>query len=134
MVDQEEKSKEEEYLNNWKRAQADFVNYKKDEEKRMRDFVKFANEDVILEILDAVANLELAAEHGKDEGLKQIAKQFETVLKKYGVERIVAAGQKFDPALHEAVDAIDDTKGLVEVRSGYTMHGRVIRPSRVTVK
>ena len=126
-------SKEQEYLNNWKRAQADFVNYKKDEAKRLEEFVKFANESVIIEILDVVGNLELAAEHLKDDGLKQVIKQFEEILKKYNVERIAVAGQ-FDPALHEAVDAIDESHPLIEVRAGYTMHGRVIRPARVVNK
>ncbi len=126
-------NKEEEYLNNWKRAQADLINYKKDEGKRMEEFIKFANEDVILEVLDVMGNLELAAEHLKDEGLKQVIKQFESLLKKYGVERI-AVGGKFDPNIHEAVDAIDEAKPLEEVRPGYTMHGRVIRPSRVKNK
>ena len=43
--------------------------------------MKFANEDVILEILDVVANLELAAQHTNDEGLKSIVKEFENILK-----------------------------------------------------
>ena len=121
----------EEYLNNWKRAEADLINYKKDEAKRMEEFAKFANEDVILEILDVVGNLELAAQHIRDDGLKSIVKQFETILKKYGVERISVAGQKFDPAVHEAAEAIDESRPLAEVRPGYVMHGRVIRPARV---
>ena len=121
----------EEYLNNWKRAQADFVNYKKDEARRAEEFVKFANESVIEEVLDVVGNLELAAEHIKDEGLKQVIKQFESLFKKYNVERIAVAGQQFDPAVHEAVEAIVDDSKITEARAGYMMHGRVIRPARV---
>ncbi len=124
-------SKEDEYLNNWKRAQADFINYKKDEMKRAEQFIKFGNESLIVEILDIMANLELAVAHTKDEGIKGIIKQFESLLKKYGAERIAVAGQTFDPAVHEAMDAIDESKPLAEVRAGYTMHGRVIRPARV---
>src|SRR5689334_22123022 len=103
-----EVSKEEEYLNNWKRAQADFINYKKDEGKRMEDFAKFATENVIEDILDVLGNLELAAGHIKDQGLTMVMSQFESLLKKYGVERIAVAGQTFDPAVHEAVEAIVD--------------------------
>ena len=123
----------DDYLNNWKRTQADFENYKKDEKKRAEEFVKFSNETLILEVLDVVANLELAAKHIKDEGLNITIRQFESLLKKYGVERITV-GDTFDPNVHEAIDAINETKPLEEVRPGYTMHGRVIRPSRVKNK
>ncbi len=122
---------EEEYLNSWKRAQADLINYKKDEARRIEEFIKFSNETLILEVLDVVANLELAAKHIPDEGLKNILKQFESLLKKYGVERIAVVGQEFDPAIHEAVGELADGKPLVEERPGYSMHGKVIRPARV---
>ena len=127
----EEISKEEEYLNNWKRTQADLINYKKDELKRLEEIVRFANEEVILEVFDVVGNLEIATGHVKDEGLKQVINQFESLLKKYGVERIPVDGQKFNPEVHEAVEPLDDSKPLAEVRAGYTMHGKVIRPTRV---
>lgn len=127
----EEVSKEQEYLNNWKRAQADLANYKKDEMKRIEEVIKYGNESMIIDVLDAVSNLELAAAHIKDEGLRITLKQFDSLLKKYGVERIAVAGQKFDPAVHEAVDAIVDDSKIAEVRPGYTLHGKVIRPARV---
>ncbi|MEK7583358.1 MAG: nucleotide exchange factor GrpE [Patescibacteria group bacterium] len=133
-MDEPQISKEDEYLNSWKRAQADLDNFKKDEKKRAEEFVKFSNETLILEVLDVVANLELAARHIKDEGLKITIKQFESLLKKYGVERIAVAGQKFDPAIHEAVGELADDKDLVEERPGYTMHGKVIRPARVNTQ
>jgi len=47
-------SREGEYLNNWKRERADFINYKKEESRRLAEFAKFANEDVILEVLEIV--------------------------------------------------------------------------------
>src|SRR3989338_4098257 len=117
--------RQEEYLNSWKRAQADLDNFKKDEKKRAEEFVKFSNETLILEVLDVVANLELAAKHIADEGLKITINQFESLLSKYGVERITVVGQKFDPTIHEMVAPSDDGAGdtLVEIRAGYTMHG-----------
>lgn len=133
-MDEPQISKEEEYLNSWKRAQADLDNFKKDEKKRAEEFVKFSNENLILEVLDVVANLELAAKHISDEGLKITIKQFESLLKKYGVERIAVVGQEFDPAIHEAVGELADGAALVEERPGYTMHGKVIRPARVNTK
>ena len=128
---EEKVSKEEEYLNNWKRAQADLINYKKDEMERMEELLKYGNESLVIEVVDVVANLELAAAHLKDEGLKQVLKQFDWLLKKYGVRRIAVVDQTIDPQIHEAVDTLDESKPLIEVRPGYTMHGRTIRPGRV---
>ena len=50
----------EEYLNNWKRERADFLNYKKDEAKRMEEFVRFANEDLLMETIETLDDLEKA--------------------------------------------------------------------------
>ena len=123
------KKQAEEYLNNWKRERADFVNYKKEEAKRMEEFVMFANESLILELLDNMDDLYLAAKQVKDAGLDQVIKKFEDLLKKYGIEKIVV-GDKFDPMYQEIIEG---TEGdiIEEIRAGYTMHGRVIRPARV---
>ncbi|MEK7151524.1 MAG: nucleotide exchange factor GrpE [Patescibacteria group bacterium] len=123
------KKQAEEYLNNWKRERADFVNYKKDETKRMSEFIKFGNESLILELLDTTDNLYLAAKEIKNDGLSQVIKKFEDLLKKYGVEKIEVTST-FDPMLHEVVEGTEGDK-IEEVRAGYTMHGRVIRPARV---
>ena len=125
--------KAEEYLNNWKRERADFLNYKKDEAKRVEEFVKYANEDVILEIMEVVDDLEQAAKELKNEGIDKILKKFEQIFKKYGVEKIEVEGQKFNPALHEAVETEQSGERLATVRSGYTMHDKVIRPARVKI-
>ena len=123
----------EEYLNNWKRERADFLNYKKDEARRIEEFAKFANEAVILEVLEIVDDLEIAAREVQNIGLEGIIKKFHGLFKKYGVEKIPVGDANFNPELHEAVETeIGGTK-IVEVRSGYTMHGRVIRPARVKI-
>ena len=141
------KKQAEEYLNNWKRERADFVNYKKDEGKRMGGFVKLANEALILELLDPMHDLCLAVKQVKDArldsarlaGLEQVIKKFEDLLKKYGVEKIevgdpsMGSGQvKFDPMYHEIVNGTEGEK-IEEIRAGYTMYGRVIRPTRVKI-
>lgn len=140
------KKQAEEYLNNWKRERADFVNYKKDEGKRMEEFIKFANESLILEFLETMDDLYLAAKDLKNEGLEHVIKKFEDLLKKYGVEKI-KIGDKFDPMYHEIVttetqNELETQKGLgtqekeekiEEVRAGYTMYGRVKRPARVKI-
>ena len=120
----------EEYLNNWKKERADFINYKKGEAKRIEEFVKFANEDLILEIVEVLDDLELAVKELKNMGLEQIVKKFNDLFKKYGVERI-DTGNKFDPNLHEAIEIEQGGGKMAEVRAGYTMHGKVVRPARV---
>lgn len=136
------KKQAEEYLNNWKHERADFVNYKKDEAKRAEEFVRFANEPLILEVIEVLDDLELAQREIKNEGLSKVIKKFKDVLRKYGVEEMEIEGKQFDPNLHEQVFA--DSSGpipsgiylmgnLQKVRSGYTMHGRVLRAARVSI-
>jgi molecular chaperone GrpE len=125
--------KAEEYLNNWKRERADFLNYKKDEAKRIEEFARFANEDVILEAIEIVDDLELAVQEYKDIGLEQIIKKFKDLFRKYGVEEVAVESKKFDPALQEAVETEPGGDKIVQVRAGYTMHGRLIRPARVKI-
>lgn len=142
---QEHEQRCEEYLNNWKRERADFLNYKKDEIKRLEGFVKFANEAIILEIVGVLDDLERAVKEVGDEGLGQVLKKFQDLLKKYDVERIKVEGA-FDPLLHEAItteaqNEIVETRNeeekneetIEEVGAGYTMHGKVIRPARVKI-
>ena len=136
--------KTEEYLNNWKRERADFLNYKKDEARRIEEFVRFANEDVILEVMEIVDDLELAHQNfakqnlggqaGElNKGLEQTIKKFKDLFKKYGVEEIEIDGQKFNPALHEAIETEVGGEKMLPIRAGYTMHGKVIRPARVKI-
>ena len=126
-------SKEEENLNNWKKERADFINYKKDEARRIEEFARFANEDVVLEIMEVVDDLELAVQEYKDIGLEQIIKKFKDLFKKYGLEEIEVKGQKFKPELHEVVEMEKEGEKMLSVRAGYTMHGKVIRPARVKI-
>lgn len=125
-------SKEEEYLNNWKRERADFINYKKDEVKRLSEFAKFANEGVVLEVIELMDDLETASKEIRDPGLNQIVKKFEEFLKKHDVERIDTKGA-FDPLMHEAVSTEEGGERIEEVRAGYIMSGKVIRPARVKI-
>ena len=129
---EETKDKAQEYLDNWKRERADFLNYKKDEVKRLSEFAKFANEGVLLEAVELLDDLEMASQEIGDPGLNQIVKKFEEFLKKHGVERIDTEGP-FDPLSHEAVSTEDGGDKTEEVRAGYTMHGKVIRPARVKI-
>ena len=133
-MDDELKNQAEEYLNNWKRERADFINYRKDEAKRMQEFMKFGNEGLIMDIVSIVDDLEIAEKHQSEkDGLKQILNKFSELLKKYGVEKIKVVDQEFNPFYHESVESEPGGDKLEEVRSGYTMAGKVIRPARVKI-
>jgi len=126
------KKKSEEYLNGWKRERADFINYKKDEMERIGQLVKYANEEIILNLLPVLDNLRLAANHVKDPGVLQIQKQLEDFLAKEGIKPIEVVGKPFDPATMEAVDG-DGEVVSEEVQKGYTMHEKLIRPAKVKI-
>ncbi len=134
----------EEYLNNWKRERADFINYKKEEGKRIENFAKFANESLIMDLIDKVDGLIMAIKEYPPElkeksnswfaGIQTVANEMGDLLSKYGVDRIEVKGQKFDPMYHEAVEVKDkEGQNIEEIRPGYTMHGKVIRPARVRI-
>jgi len=126
----------EEYLAGWQRAKADLINYKKEQEKKISDYYKFANEGLILEILPVLDSFEEAMKHDENEGIKQLYNQLKNILKNNGVEEIKAVDQPFNPELHESVDEVEGKKpGFIveEVQKGYKLHGKVIRPSRVKI-
>lgn len=132
---EESEKKAQEYLDNWKRERAEFINYKKEEIKRLEEFIKFASENIFLEVIDLIDDLEISVKHSNADqnGLKQVLKKFIDWLKKHGVEKIKVEGEKFNPLLHDAVESNASGDKIEEVRSGYTMHGKVIRPARVKI-
>jgi molecular chaperone GrpE len=128
------------------RLHAEFENYKKRMARERSEFVKFANEALILEFLPVLDNLERAvamANSGMDaqgvaEGLDIILRLFQTTLEKAGVKAIEALGYEFDPNLHQAVAQVESTDGrddivVEEVQKGYLLEGRLLRPSMVKV-
>ena len=133
----------EEYLDGWKRAKADFINYRKDEAKRLDAILKFSNETIIKDLISVLDSFDLAIQSlGGDskveKGVYLIRTQLEDILKKYGLERIiVSVGQLFDPALHEAIASVESDKpsGTIidEVEKGYTLSGKLVRAARVKV-
>lgn len=123
---------------------ADFDNFKKRAIKERQDLIKFAFEPAAREILSVADNLARALEfmpEGTDKNLKtgiqMVFDQLAQTLQKQGVEVIQTSGAAFDPNLHEAVGQLpsDLAAGTViqEHQKGYTLHGRLLRPSRVVV-
>lgn len=125
------------------RLMADFQNYKKRVEKEKKDLYSYANEKIIIELLSVLDNFERALEQetegdGFKEGMEMIFKQLGDVLEKSGLAEIAALGEDFDPNFHNAV-MTEETKeyesGKVSgvMQKGYTLNGKVIRPSMVKV-
>ena len=129
----------DEYLNGWKRAKADLINYQKDDAKRFEEVIRFGYKSIIKDLLALMDSLELAAAMpNPDKGLMAIRGQLWELLKKYGVEKIaVKTGDMFNPAHHEAMAEIESDKleGSVvqELSSGYLLHGQVLRAAKVNV-
>ncbi|MDP8289959.1 MAG: nucleotide exchange factor GrpE [Candidatus Susulua stagnicola] len=140
----EEKQSYQELWDKYVRLGAEFDNYKKRSFKEKIDFMKFANEGLIVELLSILDNFERgikSVETKKDydllhQGVDMISKQLHSLLETKGLSRIKAVGQKFDPHQHEAVEVVDgDDEGTVieELQSGYLLSGRIIRPAKVKV-
>ena len=135
----------EENLAGWQRAKADFLNYKKDQEKYLEEFRKYASEDMIVRLLPTIDNFELATKHLPKElensdwvkGIVCIKNQFDNFLKEAGVEEIKAIGEKFDPNLFESVgeEKAEQEEGTIisEIQKGYKMFGKVVRVGKVKV-
>ncbi|OGY46359.1 MAG: nucleotide exchange factor GrpE [Candidatus Buchananbacteria bacterium RIFCSPHIGHO2_02_FULL_45_11b] len=138
--------KAEEHLDGWKRAKADYLNLKKDNEKFQTEIIQFANAGLIARLLPVFDNYKLALAHVPEDqkkaewvsGFFHIKKQFEDFLKNLGIEEIKTLGQNFNPEFHEAA-AHEEKEGFEpdaifeEVKAGYLLQGKVIVPAKVKV-
>ncbi|HWP49118.1 MAG TPA: nucleotide exchange factor GrpE [Candidatus Limnocylindrales bacterium] len=136
----------ESYYDRLIRLQAEFENFRKRTIKEKAEFTKYANEELIKNLLPVLDNLERAltsAEQTKDfeglsKGVEMIYKQFSEALKKAGLTEIEALNQRFDPVVHQAVARVEssdvENNTVVEVlQKGYYFHDRVLRPALVKV-
>jgi molecular chaperone GrpE len=135
------KMQAEEYLNNWKRAQADFINFKRRAEQEKLDLSKYAGTNLLANLLPVLDDFERAyasmAEANRDwvAGVKLVESKLRGILESQGVRPIEAKGKPFDPSLHEGVMRGKGPEGIVveEIRKGYMLHDRVLRPAQVAV-
>ncbi|MBI5699728.1 nucleotide exchange factor GrpE [Candidatus Saganbacteria bacterium] len=135
----------EELKNKWLRALADFDNYKKRTALEQDQFVKFSNEGLIRELLPVLDGLDKAlsaagtskVNDGLIKGLALVGRQLKDALSKFGLDEIAAVGKPYDANLHEAIlqkeSSGPENVILEEMQKGYTLHGRVIKPSMVIV-
>ena len=127
----------ESVTNQWKRALADYQNLDKRVEEERIDFVRYAAKNFIVRLLAIVDDFEKAQAHVKDQGLGLALKKLFELLKQEGVEKIDTLGKEYDIHSMEALvteEGKDDGKVLAELRSGYTMHGAILRPAQVKVR
>ncbi len=128
------------------RLNAEFENLRKRTQKEKDEFVKYANEKLIIELIDIMESFERGLENAKEtgnndklvKGMELIYKQLKNVLEKNGLVPIKALGEKFDPYKHEAMmqtpsdDSPEDIV-LEEFSRGYMLSNKVIRYSKVRV-
>jgi len=129
------------------RVSADFENYKKRSARETAEFRKYANQNLLKEMLPVVDNLELAIkstdgqrEIDKNllEGLDITRREILKVLEKFHVSPVTAVGEPFDPEFHEAVmrqesDQYPENTVIGEFQKGYLIHDRLLRPAMVVV-
>lgn len=128
------------------RAEADSENIKKRTKKEKEEWIRYANEKLIKELLPVLDNLESAISHSEDkasfqalkEGVELTLKGFKDTLRRSGLEEVKAQDQSFDPGYHHAVFEQEDEKvkaGVIcqELQKGYTYNQRLLRPAMVVV-
>lgn len=131
-----------------KLTQAELVNYRKRKDEETANMLKFANQDLLTELINVVDNFERAIKLDDNDltdelskfldGFKMIYANLMEILKKFGVEEINRVGEVFDPSQEQAlmtdcVDEMDDDVVIEVLLKGYKLNGRVIRPASVKV-
>ncbi|MBW2974046.1 nucleotide exchange factor GrpE [Candidatus Woesearchaeota archaeon] len=131
------KAQLDDYTDQLKRLQAEFENYQKRIAKEQKEFVCFANEKLIAELLTIMDDFEKALPNVKDKGIKMIYDKLSKLLSDYGVKPIKAKGEKLDTFKHEVLctqEAEGDENVVVEeIQKGYEMNGKVIRYAKVKI-
>ena len=143
-----EKSQAEaqEHYERFLRTAAELDNFRKRKEREVGDLRKFANQNLLRELLNVVDNLERAigatrepgSADGLLEGVDMTLKELLKIFDKAGVKPIEAVDQPFDPNLHEAVMQEENTDVpentvIRELQKGYQIHDRLLRPAMVVV-
>ncbi len=136
----------QEWKEKYLRAAAEFENAKRRLKKDRDEAIRFANDNLIRELLGVLDNLERAVAHTKEsvevrpllEGVELTVKQFGEILERFGVTPIPSVGTPFDPAVHEAMTRVESAEHppdtvVEEFQRGYRINDRVLRPSMVSV-
>lgn len=136
----------DEYLNGWKRAKADLINFRNQMEKEKNEWAIFFQGQIIQELLPIVDSFEQALQNKeipKDfqkyfEGFQLIYQKLWQTLKNLGLEEINIEEKKFDPFFCEIIeqkqiDELDDNKVVQVVEKGYIFREKVLRPAKIII-
>jgi molecular chaperone GrpE len=128
------------------RAMAEMENLRKRTQREKEELGKFANENILRDILPVIDNLERAVEHAEQtenhggllEGVQMTLVQFSQVLSRFGVEPVISLGAPFDPAVHQAIGQLESDEYppntvAQEMQKGYLLNERLLRPAMVMV-
>jgi len=142
-------AEKDEYMNGWQRERADFINFKKRSEEERKDYIKFANESLLEEMLTVLDSFDMAFMNKEQwnsvpenwrVGVEYIHSQLVKILDDNGLKEFTPKiGEKFDPKLHIAEEVIntdkesDDGKIIAVKKKGYTMNEKVIIAPKVVV-
>lgn len=141
-------AKADEYWERLLRMTADFDNFKKRAARERQDAIKFANEDLLEKLIPTLDNFDMAmsaansagsaANDSLKTGIAMVFSQLKSTLQNAGLEELDATNQPFDPNWHEAVsqqESSDVPEGQVlqQLRKGYKLRDRLIRPATVIV-
>ena len=145
---QAQAAKANEYKDNWLRAAADLENFKKRAARERIEATHFANAALLQKLLPVLDNFEMAQAAAQDAqgdklvslqtGIAMIQQQLKTALAEAGLEEMDAHGKPFDPTFHEAVsqqetDSVPEGQVLQQIRKGYKLRDRLLRPAAVIV-
>ncbi len=141
-------AEKQEYLDGWQRAKADFLNARKRDEETKKELLKFAAEDVVLQITPVLDSFTMAFSNKEaweklDKnwrmGVEHIYAQLKGILEQNGLKEFDPKGEKFDPMKHNAIesvpvqDASQDHVVVEVVQKGYEFNGRIVRPAGVKI-
>jgi molecular chaperone GrpE len=143
------KEKEKEAADNYDkyvRVVAELDNFRKRTAKEKSDLLKYGTENLLRDILPMVDNLDRALKHAEGscdfeafkKGLELLRSQLACSLEKHGLEPIDCSKAFFDPNFHEAMlqvpsETHEDNQVVDELEKGYLLHGRLLRPAKVSV-
>jgi molecular chaperone GrpE len=137
------KAERDQLLDRVARLQAEFENARKRGERERNEFREFAAAGVVEQFLPVLDNFQLALKSGGSEkqlrsGVELIVKQMEEILRQMQVVAVPAIGEEFDPRVHEGLGTVDrddipDQHVAEEVRRGYKMRDRLLRPALVRI-
>ncbi|MCC2630757.1 MAG: GrpE protein molecular chaperone GrpE [Candidatus Paceibacter sp.] len=141
-------AEKQEYMDGWQRTKADFVNARKREEEARKEMVKFANEDLLMQITPVLDSFTMAmsnktAWENVDKnwrmGVEYIYSQLKGILEQNGFSEFDPTGETFDPVKHHAIETVEvseesqDHKVIEVVQKGYLLNGKIVRPASVKI-